>query len=262
MDGIKVVILAGGFGTRLSEETILKPKPMVEIGEKPILWHIMKIYSACGFNDFIICLGYKGYIIKEYFANYFLHQNDVTIDMKNNSVEFHQNTAEPWKLTLVDTGGNVMTGGRVKRIQKHVNDRTFMLTYGDGVGDIDVNKLLEFHKSHGKLVTVTSSMPSGRFGALNFGKNDVVKSFHEKPLGDRAWINAGFFVMEPGVFDYIKDDSTVLEREPLENLADDGELVAFKHHGFWKPMDTLRDKDELETLWDSGNPPWKAWKDQ
>ncbi len=261
MDDIKVVILAGGLGTRLSEETVLRPKPMVEIGEKPVLWHIMKIYSAYGFNDFIICLGYKGYIVKEYFTNYFLHQNDVTVDVKNNSATFHQNSAEPWKITLSDTGEKTMTGGRVKRIKEYTDNKTFMLTYGDGVGDIDIVRLLEFHRSHGKLVTVTSSLPSGRFGALNLGEGDIVKSFHEKPLGDSGWINSGFFVMESGVFDYIDGDSTILEREPLERLADDGELVAYKHHGFWKPMDTLRDKNELEYLWGSDKPPWKVWKD-
>ena len=258
---MKVVILAGGFGTRLSEETHLKPKPMVEIGGKPILWHIMKVYSAYGFNDFIICLGYKGYVIKEYFANYFLHMADVTIDLNNNKIEVHSAKAEPWRVTLVDTGLNTMTGGRIKRIQKFIGDETFMLTYGDGVGDIDIKTLVEFHKKHGKYATVTAVQPSGRFGALELDEKDNVLSFREKPRGDGAWINGGFFVLEPAVFDYIEGDETVWEREPLENLAKDGQLVAYKHRGFWKCMDTLRDKNELEKLWQSGNPPWKVWKD-
>ncbi len=258
---MKVVILAGGLGTRLSEETVVKPKPMVEIGGKPMLWHIMKIYSHYGINDFVICLGYKGYIIKEYFANYFLHQSDITIDIKNNSLKVHQNTAEPWKVTLVDTGDNTMTGGRVKRVQEYIDSETFMLTYGDGVGDVDIKKLLDYHNSHGKLTTVTSSKPSGRFGALNLDDDNIVKAFQEKPDGDGSWINSGFFVMEPGVFDYIEGDSTMLEREPLENLAKDNQLIAYKHYGFWKPMDTLRDKMELESLWNSGKPSWKIWKD-
>jgi len=259
MSPIKVVILAGGFGTRISEETVVKPKPMVEIGDKPILWHIMKIYSHYDLNDFVICLGYKAYFIKEYFANYFLHQNDVTIDVKNNNIQFHQNMVEPWKITLVDTGENTMTGGRVKRIQKYVDNQTFMLTYGDGVGDVDIKKLLEFHKSHGKLATVTAAMPSGRFGALNLDHDNIVTSFHEKPRGDKAWINGGFFVLEPEVFNYIEGDSTILERSPMEALARDNQLVAFRHSGFWKPMDTLRDKNELESLWKSSQAPWKVW---
>jgi glucose-1-phosphate cytidylyltransferase len=258
---MKVVILAGGFGTRLSEETHLKPKPMVEIGQKPILWHIMKIYSHYGYNDFIICLGYKGYLIKEYFANYFLHQSDITINIKNNSIKVHQNAAEPWQVTLIDTGEKTMTGGRVKRVQKYINNETFMLTYGDGVSDIDINKLLAYHRSHGKLVTLTSSQPSGRFGTLHLDKKDNVRSFHEKPAGDGAWVNAGFFVMESAVFDYIEGDETTLEREPLEELAREGQLVAYRHRSFWKPMDTLRDKMELESLWNSGKAPWKIWKD-
>ncbi len=258
---MKVVILAGGLGTRLSEETVIKPKPMVEIGGKPILWHIMKIYSHYGLNDFVICLGYKGYMIKEYFANYFLHQSDITIDIKNNSLKVHQNTAEPWKVTLVDTGDNTMTGGRVKRVQEYLDNEPFMLTYGDGVGDVDIKKLLDYHNRYGKLTTVTSSKPSGRFGALNLDDDNVVKSFQEKPDGDGSWINSGFFVMEPGVFDYIEGDSTMLEREPLENLAKDNQLIAYKHYGFWKPMDTLRDKTELESLWNSGKSSWKIWKD-
>ncbi|SNZ06196.1 glucose-1-phosphate cytidylyltransferase [Persephonella hydrogeniphila] len=256
---MKVVILAGGFGTRLSEETDIKPKPMVEIGGKPILWHIMKIYSAYGFNDFIICLGYKGYVIKEYFANYFLHMSDVTIDLKNNQMEIHNVKTEPWKVTLIDTGLNTMTGGRIKRIQPYIENETFMLTYGDGVGNINIRELLEFHKKHGKYATLTAVQPSGRFGALDLNDNEV-KAFKEKPKGDGAWINGGFFVLEPKIFDYIEGDETVWERDPLENLAKDGQLMAYKHTGFWKPMDTLRDKRELETLWQSGNPPWKVWE--
>ncbi|MDM7273525.1 glucose-1-phosphate cytidylyltransferase [Sulfurihydrogenibium azorense] len=257
---MKVVILAGGFGTRLSEETDIKPKPMVEIGGKPILWHIMKIYSSYGFNDFIICLGYKGYIIKEFFANYFFHTSDVTIDLKDNKIEVHSVKAEPWKVTLVDTGLNTMTGGRIKRIKPFVENQTFMLTYGDGVGNIDIKKLLEFHKSHGKYATLTAVQPSGRFGALHL-EGDKVKEFEEKPKGDGAWVNGGFFVLEPQIFDYIEGDETIWEKEPLENLAKDGQLMAYKHTGFWKPMDTLRDKRELELLWQSGNPPWKIWED-
>lgn len=257
---MKVVILAGGFGTRLSEETDIKPKPMVEIGGKPILWHIMKIYSSYGFNDFIICLGYKGYIIKGFFANYFLHTSDVTIDLKDNKIEVHSVKAEPWKVTLVDTGLNTMTGGRIKRIKPFVENQTFMLTYGDGVGNIDIKKLLEFHKSHGKYATLTAVQPSGRFGALHL-EGDKVKEFEEKPKGDGAWVNGGFFVLEPQIFDYIEGDETIWEKEPLENLAKDGQLMAYKHTGFWKPMDTLRDKRELELLWQSGNPPWKIWED-
>ncbi|UOD35666.1 glucose-1-phosphate cytidylyltransferase [Deferribacteraceae bacterium V6Fe1] len=257
---MKVVILAGGFGTRLSEETDVKPKPMVEIGGKPILWHIMKIYSAYGFNDFIICLGYKGYIIKEYFANYFLHMSDVTIDLKNNQMEIHNVKAEPWKVTLVDTGLNTMTGGRIKRIQSYIMNETFMLTYGDGVGDINIKELLEFHKKHGKYATLTAVQPSGRFGALDLNENEV-KAFEEKPKGDGSWINGGFFVLQPQIFDYIKGDDTIWEKEPLENLAKAGQLISYKHTGFWKPMDTLRDKRELEALWQSKNAPWKVWNE-
>jgi len=257
---MKVVILAGGFGTRLSEETDIKPKPMIEIGEKPILWHIIKIYSYYGFNDFIICLGYKGYIIKEYFSNYFLHQSDVTMDLEKNSMEIHQSKAEPWKITLVDTGLNTMTGGRIKRVQKYINDETFMLTYGDGVGSINISELFEFHKKHNKFATVTAVQPSGRFGALNLDKQANVLSFQEKPKGDNAWINGGFFVLEPKIFDYIEGDETLWERKPVENLAKDGELIAYKHSGFWHAMDTLRDKNYLEQLWKSGQAPWKIWK--
>ncbi|GAB7027047.1 glucose-1-phosphate cytidylyltransferase [Geotalea toluenoxydans] len=256
---MKVVILAGGLGTRLSEETSLRPKPMVEIGGKPILWHIMKIYSHYGFNDFIICLGFKGYMIKEYFSNYFLHMSDVTFDMRNNSMEVHQQYAEPWRVTLVDTGAETMTGGRVKRVAPYVGDETFMLTYGDGVANVDIARLVAFHQQHGQLATVTSTQPSGRFGALSFGAGDRVTSFMEKPAGDGNWINGGFFVLEPKIINYIPGDATLFEREPLEGLARDGELVAYKHEGFWQPMDTLRDKHYLEELWNSGKAPWKVW---
>jgi len=256
---MKVVILAGGLGTRLSEETSLRPKPMVDIGDKPILWHIMKIYSSFGFNDFVICLGYKGYIIKEYFANYFLHQSDVTIDMANNTIETHESQAEPWKITLVDTGKASMTGGRIKRVQKYIGDEPFLLTYGDGVGNVDIKALVEFHQQHKKMVTVTAVQPSGRFGALNLNESDTVTAFLEKPKGDGAWINGGFFVCEPGVFDFIAADDTVWEKEPMEQIAAQNEMAAFKHSGFWKPMDTLRDKQELEQEWQTGKAPWKNW---
>lgn len=256
---MKVVILAGGFGTRISEESVSRPKPMVEIGGKPILWHIMKLYSHHGFKDFIICLGYKGYMIKEYFSNYFLHMSDVTFDMANNSMEVHQKFAEPWKVTLVDTGADSMTGGRVKRVASYVGDGTFMLTYGDGVADVDVAAVVDFHKAHGRLATVTSTQPSGRFGALSLDSTGKVTSFQEKPAGDGAWINGGFFVLEPQVFDRIDGDFTVFEKEPLEGLARDGELMAYRHSGFWQPMDTLRDKMQLEALWNSGKAPWKVW---
>ena len=257
---MKVVLLAGGLGTRLSEETVLRPKPMVEIGGMPILWHIMKIYSSHGFNDFIVCLGYKGYVVKEYFANYFLHKSDVTIDLNDNSINMHESQAEPWKITLVDTGDNSMTGGRIKRIQKYVNDETFMLTYGDGVADIDIQALVDYHKSHKKLFTVTSVQPSGRFGALDLSYDNAVNSFLEKPKGDGSWINGGYMVCEPGVFDFIKDDdSTVWEQEPMQNIALSGEMNAFKHHGFWRPMDTLKDKHDLNDMWDKGHSPWKIW---
>jgi glucose-1-phosphate cytidylyltransferase len=257
---MKVVILAGGLGTRLSEETDLKPKPMVEIGGKPILWHIMKTYSFFGHNEFIICCGYKGYLIKEYFANYFLHQADVTIDLQNNSLEIHQSKAEPWRITLVDTGLNTMTGGRIKRIQKYI-DSTFLLTYGDGVGDINIKELVDFHNKNKKKTTVTVVQPSGRFGSIQFDSKEEVKvfAFQEKPKGDGAWINGGFFVCEPDIFDSIDDDSTIWERQPLERLAADGELVAYRHYGFWKPMDTLREKTELENMWNTGTAKWKVW---
>ena len=245
---MKVVILAGGFGTRLSEETALKPKPMVEIGGKPIIWHIMKTYSHYGFNDFVICLGYKGYVIKEYFANYFLHQSDVTIDMKSNSVEYHKSEAEPWKVSLVDTGANSMTGGRIKRVKEYIGNEPFMLTYGDGVGNVDIKNLVNFHQSHGKLMTVTSVQPSGRFGALNINSEMEVKSFLEKPKGDGSWINGGFFVCQPEVIDYIEGDDTIWERDPMENIASGGQMKAFKHEGFWKCMDNLGDKNLLDKM--------------
>lgn len=257
---MKVVLLAGGFGTRISEESHLKPKPMIEIGGRPILWHIMKTYAHYGFNDFIICLGYKGYAIKEYFAHYFLHESNVTFDFTDGNKRIvHEHTAEPWKVTLVDTGEETMTGGRVKRIQPFVGDEPFMLTYGDGVGDIDIRKLVDFHRAHGRMATVTSTQPSGRFGALNLREDNLVESFQEKPQGDGAWVNAGFFVMQPEVFNYIQDDNTYLEREPLEQLACDQQLMSYKHRGFWQPMDTLRDKILLEGLLKSGQAPWTVW---
>lgn len=256
---MKVVILAGGFGTRLSEETVLKPKPMVEIGDMPILWHIMKIYSSHGFNDFVICLGYKGYVIKEYFANYFLHKSDVTVNLKENSLKVHDSYAEPWTITLVDTGLETMTGGRIRRVAPHLNNEPFLLTYGDGVSNVDIRASVEFHQAHGKLCTVTAVQPSGRFGAINMGGDDEVLSFTEKPRGDGAWINGGFFVCEPGVLGYIEQDATIWEREPMERIAADGQMQAFKHHGFWKPMDTLRDRTELEQSWASTHAPWKTW---
>ncbi|MCH7344430.1 glucose-1-phosphate cytidylyltransferase [Pelomonas sp. CA6] len=256
---MKAVILAGGLGTRLSEETGTRPKPMVEIGGKPILWHIMKIYSAHGINEFVICCGYKGYVIKEYFANYFLHMSDVTFDMQKNSMEIHQNQAEPWKVTLVDTGENSMTGGRLRRVRDYLQgEEAFCFTYGDGVADVDVTKLLAFHRAHGKAATLTAAHPPGRFGALDI-QNNFVQSFKEKPKGDGASVNAGFFVLSPSVIDLIDGDDTTWEREPLEALASRGELAAFHHAGFWQPMDTLRDKTQLEELWSSGKAPWKVW---
>ncbi len=258
---MKVVILAGGFGTRLSEQTDLRPKPMVEIGGKPILWHIMKHYSHYGFNDFVILLGYKGYFIKEYFANYFMHQSDVTIDVKNNKIEILNNSSEPWKVTLLDTGLNTMTGGRVKRAQKFIKNNAFMLTYGDGVSNINLNELLSFHKSHGKLMTMTSAQPDGRFGALEIDKDNKIIEFKEKPKGDGSWINAGFFVCEPQVFDYILEgDATVFEQNPLQKLAKGDELYTFKHNGFWMPMDTLRDKNTLNRMWSDDKATWKTWE--
>lgn len=255
---MKAIILAGGLGTRLSEETVVRPKPMVEIGGRPILWHIMKIYSSFGINEFIICLGYKGYVIKEYFANYFLHMSDVTFDMSRNDMEVHQNNAEPWRVTLVDTGEETMTGGRLKRVRRYLDEREFCFTYGDGLGDIDVGATIEFHRRHGNLATVTATQPPGRFGALAMQGSRVI-SFQEKPHGDGAWINGGFFVLSPRVIDYIKDDSTLWEKEPLEHLARDGQLHAYFHHGFWQPMDTLRDKQHLESLWQEDRAPWKRW---
>lgn len=257
---MKVVLLAGGYGTRISEESHLKPKPMIEIGSRPMLWHIMKIYSHYGFNDFIICLGYKGYVIKEYFANYFLHESDVTFDFTDkNKMIIHNHEAEQWKVTLVNTGLETMTGGRVKRIQKFVDNEPFMLTYGDGVSDVNIKELVEFHKKQKKMVTVTTTQPANRFGTLTL-KGDQVVSFLEKSKTDGAWINAGFFVMQPEIFNYIKDDSVLLEKEPLEAVAKEGNLVAYKHSGFWQPMDTLREKNLLDDLWSSKKAPWKVWK--
>ena len=256
---MKAVILAGGLGTRISEETHLKPKPMIEIGGKPILWHIMKIYSAYGINDFIICCGYKGYVIKEYFSNYFLHSSDVTFDMQNNEMKVHSGNAEPWKVTLVDTGEETMTGGRLKRIQEYVSgEEMFCFTYGDGVSDVNIGGLIDFHKSHGKLATLTATQPPGRFGALNLEGNRI-KSFKEKPQGDGVWVNGGFFVLSPKVLNYIEGDDTTWEKKPMEQLAQEGQLNAYLHDGFWQPMDTARDKNQLEELWQSGNAPWKIW---
>jgi glucose-1-phosphate cytidylyltransferase len=256
---MKAVILAGGLGTRLSEETSLKPKPMVEIGGKPILWHILKMYSSHGINDFIICCGYKGYVIKEYFANYFLHQSDVTFCMSENRMEVHQQRAEPWTVTLIDTGDETMTGGRLKRVANYLKeDEAFCFTYGDGVADVDITASIEFHKSHGKLATLTAAYPPGRFGALDI-KNNQVLNFKEKPKGDGGVINAGFFVLSPKVIDLIENDKTTWEQYPLMNLAENGELMAFHHSGFWQPMDTLRDKIHLEELWQTGQAPWKTW---
>ena len=257
---MKVVILAGGLGTRLSEETELKPKPMVEIGGRPIIWHIMKIYSSYGFNDFIICCGYKGYLIKEYFANYFLHQADITIDLKNNSLEVHQSNVEPWKITLVDTGINTMTGGRIAKISGYIDNSTFLLTYGDGLSNLNINELVAFHKKNNKLATLTAVQPSGKFGSLHMDSRGSVQMFKEKPKGDGAWVNGGFFVLEPGIFDFIKDgDSTIWEKGPLENIAKEGQLMGFRYPGFWKPMDTLRDKMDLDEMWNSNKALWKIW---
>jgi len=257
---LKAVILAGGLGTRISEETHLKPKPMIEIGGKPILWHIMKSYSAHGVNDFVICCGYKGYVIKEYFANYFLHMSDVTFDMENNQMEVHQQKAEPWRVTLVDTGEETLTGGRLKRVENYVKDEEFFcFTYGDGVADVDISAQVNFHKSHGKLATVTAVQPPGRYGALNMD-GESVKGFTEKPRGDGGWINGGFFVLSPECLKYIDGDQSSWEVTPLNKLATDKQLMAFEHSGFWQPMDTLREKNLLEELWDSGKAPWKVWK--
>jgi glucose-1-phosphate cytidylyltransferase len=254
---MKAVLLAGGLGTRISEESVIRPKPMIEIGGKPILWHIMKMYSAHGINDFIVCCGYKGYMIKEYFANYFLHMSDVTIDLANNAVAVHQQKAEPWKITLVDTGDLTQTGGRIKRIAEHL-DGDFCLTYGDGVGSVNITELIAFHQAHGKLASMTAVQPPGRFGALKI-QGTSVASFQEKPSGDGNWINGGFFVLKPACLQLLEGDDTVWEREPLESLAKSGEMQAFFHRGFWQPMDTLRDKNYLEDLWSKGNAPWKAW---
>lgn len=256
---MKAVILAGGLGSRLSEETSTRPKPMVEVGGRPILWHIMKIYSHYGVNDFVICLGYKGYVIKEYFANYFLHMSDVTFDMANNKMEVHQNNAEPWRVTLVDTGADSQTGGRLRRVREYLEPgEDFCFTYGDGVADVDIGKLVAFHKAHGKKATVTATQPPGRFGALNIN-NHHVESFREKPHGDDSWINGGYFVLKPEVIDLIEADDTIWEREPLEALARDRELLAYEHAGFWQPMDTLREKQQLEDLWERKVAPWKVW---
>lgn len=257
---MKAVILAGGYGTRISEESGIRPKPMVEIGGKPILWHIMKIYTAYDVNDFIICCGYKGYVIKEYFANYFLHRSDVTFDIKNNQMEVHQNHVEPWKVTLIDTGEETMTGGRLRRVKDYIGAETFCFTYGDGVGNVDIKRLVNFHRAQKTLATLTAVRPPGRFGAFSLEHDQHrIATFNEKPQGDGAWINGGFFVLEPAAIDYINSDSTSWEREPLEKLAQDNLLSAYKHYGFWQPMDTLRDKMVLEDLWQNGEAPWKVW---
>ncbi len=255
---MKAVILAGGLGTRISEESHLKPKPMIEIGGKPILWHIMKIYSHHGINDFVVCLGYRGYVIKEYFANYFLHMSDVTFDMAQNQMEVHQNSAEPWRVTLVDTGPDTLTGGRLKRVRDYIGEDSFCFTYGDGVADIDIGAQLAFHRAHKKLATVTAIQPPGRYGALDIDAGRVA-SFQEKPAGDGAWINGGFFILEPRVIDYIDGDQSSWEGGPLVKLAADGELMSYQHRGFWQPMDTLREKNHLEELWAGGRAPWKVW---
>ena len=256
---MKAVILAGGLGTRLSEETVLRPKPMVEVGGHPILWHVMKIYAAHGINDFIICAGYKSYIIKEYFANYFLHMSDVTFDMAQNRMEVHQHRAEPWRVTIVDTGEQTMTGGRLRRVKNYIGDEAFCFTYGDGVSDVDITQLIEFHRAQKTHATLTAVQPPGRFGALDIKLDQRIDTFREKPKGDGTWVNGGFFVLEPAVFDLLKSDDDIWERAPLEVLADTGQLSAYKHTGFWQPMDTLRDKNQLEELWTSGHAPWKKW---
>jgi len=259
---MKVVLLAGGYGTRISEETDIKPKPMVEIGGKPILWHIMKMYSSYGYNEFIILLGYKSYYIKEYFANYFLHQSDVTIDLKTNKMEVHNNSSEPWKVTLVDTGLDTMTGGRIKRAQKYIGNETFLLTYGDGVSDIDIHKSVSEHKKHGKTLTMTAIQPEARFGNLDIGEDMKIENFIEKPKNEGGWINGGFFVCEPKVFEYVDEsENCVFEKEPLQNLAKDGELYAYKHSSFWQCMDTLRDNYKLNKMWQENLAPWKSWND-
>jgi glucose-1-phosphate cytidylyltransferase len=255
---VKLVVLAGGYGTRISEESAVRPKPMVEIGEKPILWHIMKIYSAHGVNDFVIAAGYRGYLIKEYFANYFVHTTDITVDLRTNTVETHTTTAEPWRVTVVDTGEGTMTGGRLKRVREYLDDETFCLTYGDCVTDLDISKEIEFHKEAGAMATLAAIQPPGRFGVLSLDHGRV-RSFLEKPAGEGGWVNGGFFVVEPAVLDYIDGDETVWEREPMQRLADEDKLAAYRHTGFWHPMDTLRDKMVLEEQWASGKPPWKIW---
>jgi glucose-1-phosphate cytidylyltransferase len=258
---VKAVILAGGYGTRISEESSIKPKPMVEIGDKPILWHIMKIYSSHGINEFVICCGYKSHVIKDYFANYHLYCSDVTFNLGNNEIEVHTNGAEDWKVTLVETGDGTMTGGRLKKVAQYIGDETFCFTYGDGVCDVNISELIAFHNAQGDLATLTAVQPPGRFGAFQLDHDEYkVSSFKEKPDGDGAWVNSGFFVLEPGVIDYIADDSTVWEKEPMENLAAKGQLNAYRHHGFWQPMDTLRDKHVLDDLWESGRAPWKIWE--
>jgi glucose-1-phosphate cytidylyltransferase len=256
---MKVVILAGGLGTRISEETTVRPKPMVEIGGRPILWHILKIYSAHGLNDFVICLGYKGYMIKEYFANYYLHMSDVTFDMSSNRMEVHENSAEPWRVTLVDTGEQTMTGGRLKRVARYLEDDDFCFAYGDGLADIDLGKLIAFHREQGTKATVTAVQPPGRFGALDLHANRI-RSFQEKPQGDGGWVSGGFFVLSPAVLDYIDGDDTVWERAPMQRLANEGQMAAFLHRGFWQPMDTLRDRTYLEELWGGARAPWKVWR--
>lgn len=256
---MKCVILAGGYGTRISEESHLKPKPMIEIGGKPIIWHIMKIYSAHGINEFIVCLGYKGYVVKEYFANYFLHMSDVTFDMRKNAMRVHEQHAEPWKVTLVDTGEKTMTGGRLLRVRSYLEDDAFCFTYGDGLADVDLTRLFAHHRANGKLATVTAVQPPGRYGALDLDDLDNVASFQEKPIGDGGWINGGFFVLEPGIFNYIDSDRTSWEMEPLRRMVVDRQLAAYPHGGFWQPMDTLRDRVQLEDLWQSGKAPWKCW---
>ena len=259
---MKAVILAGGHGTRISEETTIRPKPMIEIGHKPILWHIMKIYAAHGVTDFVICCGYLGHVIKEYFASYHLHRSDVTFDLEKNEMVVHQNQVEPWRVTLVDTGDNSMTGGRIKRVKDYLDGETFCLTYGDGVSDVNVTELIEFHRKEKTLATLTAVQPPGRFGAFTLPKDGAaVDGFHEKPTGDGAWVNGGFFVLEPEVLDLIEGDKTIWEREPMERLAQDGQMSAYRHSGFWQPMDTLRDKTYLEELWESGKAPWQVWKD-
>ena len=255
---MKAVILAGGLGTRISEETHLKPKPMVEIGGKPLLWHVLKIYSAHGINEFIICAGYKGYVIKEYFANYFLHMSDVTFDMSENRMEVHQRRSDPWRVTIVDTGEATMTGGRLKRVREYLSSDTFCFTYGDGLSDVNIRQTIDFHRGQGRLATLTGVQPPGRYGALR-AEGTKVEGFQEKPAGDGGWINGGFFVLEPGAIDYIQDDATIWERSPMERLAQDGQLSVYKHGGFWQPMDTLREKLLLEDLWSSGKAPWKKW---